>query len=345
MGRAVVVRRFGTSPRPEGANLVATADGRMTGSISGGCVEGAAFEEIQAALREGVSRVIRYGISNEQAWDVGLACGGTIDVLIEPFIRPEVVEAAAGSGGLAIAIPLPADAPPPTLRPHPRGDGSIPAESFLVTEDGPSTAVAGDGDRHAAIVAAAHGLLVRGGSGTVMVGDRQVFVEGYAARPRLVVVGAVQIAMPLVRFAHELGYATVVVDGRATFATRERFPDVGRLVVGWPDEAADEIGLGRGDAVAVVTHDVKFDEPAIRVALGRGCRYVGAIGSTKTQAERRARLLAQGVTDIDLARLHGPIGLDIGGREPAEVALAIIAEVLAERFGGSGLSLRTMETH
>jgi xanthine dehydrogenase accessory factor len=148
--------------------------------------------------------------------------------------------------------------------------------------------------------------------------------------------------MSLVAFARELGWATVVVDGRAAFATPERFPDVDRLVVGWPDEVADEIGLGRNDAVAVLTHDVKFDEPAIVEALRRGCRYVGAVGSRKTQAERRARLQDAGVPTEELARLRGPIGLDLGGRAPAETAIAIIAEVVAERYGGSGRPMREL---
>jgi xanthine dehydrogenase accessory factor len=151
-----------------------------------------------------------------------------------------------------------------------------------------------------------------------------------------VVVGAVQVAIPLVALAHELGFETVVVDGRPAFATAERFPSVDRLVVGWPDEVAEAIGLGPTDAVAVLSHDVKFDEPAIVEALRRGCRYVGAVGSRKTQADRRARLLAAGVTPAELARLHGPIGLDLGGRAPAETALAILAEIVADRHGGSG---------
>jgi xanthine dehydrogenase accessory factor len=148
--------------------------------------------------------------------------------------------------------------------------------------------------------------------------------------------------MPLARFARELGYGVVVVDGRAAFATRERFPDVDALVVGWPDEVAGQIDLGPGDAVAVLTHDPKFDEPAIVEALRRGCRYVGAIGSRKTQAARRSRLLAAGVEEADLDRLRGPIGLDLGGRAPAETALAIIGEIVAERHGGSGNPMRSV---
>jgi len=132
----------------------------------------------------------------------------------------------------------------------------------------------------------------------------------------------------------------VVVDGRAAFATPERFPTVDRLVIGWPDEVADEIDLGPNDAVAVLSHDVKFDEPAIVEALRRGCRYVGAVGSRKTQADRRARLRAAGVSDADLDRLRGPVGLDLGGRAPAETALAILAEIVAERYGGTGTPMK-----
>ena len=342
LGRAVVVRTFGSAPRPEGANLVVTADGRLAGSVSGGCVEGAAYEEIQAARADGVSRVIRYGISDEQAWDVGLACGGTIDVLVEPYVRPEVVAAASLRAGSVVVIPLPIDAPPAAFGPHPPGPGEAPGPSLSVSADGRLAGSTGVPEADAAIAEAGRALLVRGGSATVSVAGRQYFLEGYPSASRLVIVGAVQVAMPLARMARELGYETVVVDGRAAFATPERFPDVDRLVVGWPDEVADEIGLGPTDAVAVLTHDVKFDEPAIIEALRRGCRYVGAVGSRKTQADRRSRLRAAGVTDAELARLRGPIGLDLGGRAPAETALAIMAEVVAERYGGSGAPMRSL---
>jgi xanthine dehydrogenase accessory factor len=183
-------------------------------------------------------------------------------------------------------------------------------------------------------------VLERGRSRTVEAGGRSWFLEAFPRQPRLVIVGAVQVAMPLDAIARTLGYRTVVIDGRATFATRERFPDADELLVGWPDELADTIGLGPRDAVVVLTHDVKFDEPAIVTALQRGCRYVGAVGSRKTQAARRARLLEAGVRAEDLDRLRGPIGLDLGGREPAETALAIMAEVIATRFGGTGEPLK-----
>jgi xanthine dehydrogenase accessory factor len=337
IGRAVVVRTFGSAPRPEGAVLLRADDGRIAGSVSGGCVEGAAAEEIEKARANGSSRVIRYGISDEEAWDVGLACGGTIDVLIEPALS-DAVSAAAVDRGRAIATVLPPDAPPAKFGHHSPGDGAPPPEPIIVTGEGIEAGSLGSRAADEALIAAASEALLRGTSRTVEIDGRSVFVEAFPVRPRLVVVGAVEVARSLVRFARELGFETVVIDGRASFATPERFPPdlVDRLVVGWPDEVAEEIGLGPNDAVAVLTHDVKFDEPAIVEALRRGCRYVGAVGSRKTQADRRARLRDAGVTDAELERLRGPVGLDLGGRAPAETALAIVSEVVAERYGGTG---------
>jgi len=347
VGRAVVIRTFGSAPRPEGAVFLAADDGRIAGSISGGCVEGAAAEQIMAARRSGRERVIRYGITDEQAWGVGLACGGTIDVLVSPAI-PAEAEAAAretreGRGdGRVIVTLLPADAPPPSIAAHAPGQGSAPLAPLVLHEDGRLDGSLGDAAGDALLVEAGREALAKGISRTIAIGGRQLFLEAYPVRPRLVVVGAVEVARTLVRLAKELGYGTVVIDGRSAFATGARFPGVDRLIVGWADEVADEIGLGPADAVAVLTHDQKFDEPAIIAALARGCRYVGAIGSRTTQAERRARLLEAGVPASDVDRLRGPIGLDLGGRLPAEMALAILAEIVGERRGGTGRSLRDL---
>jgi xanthine dehydrogenase accessory factor len=347
VGRAVVVRTFGSAPRPEGGVMLVTADGRLAGSVSGGCVEGAAAEEIAKSFRDGRQRVIRYGISDEQAWDVGLACGGTIDVLVQPLVPAAAADAAretasGRSGGRAVVTLLPADAPPPAFGAHQPGPGEAPGEPLVVHDDGTLDGTLGDAAADRQLAAAALDLLAHDTSRTVEVAGRQAFIEAYAVRPRLVVVGAVEVARTLVRLAKALGYETVVVDGRAAFATESRFPDVDRLIVGWPDEVADEIGLGPADAVAVLTHDVKFDEPAIVEALRRNCRYVGAVGSRKTQADRRARLLEAGVAREQLDRLRGPIGLDLGGRLPPETALSIMAEVVAERRAGSGRPMRDL---
>ncbi len=343
VGRAVVVRTFGSAPRPEGAVLIRADDGRIAGSVSGGCVEGAAATEIERARADGHSRVVRYGISDEEAWDVGLACGGTIDVLVEPVVAAAAV-AGARERGMAIATVLPADAPPAAFGRHEPGDGAPPQPPIVVHGDGRLDGSLGFAADDAALAVAAAEALLRGTSRTVAIGDRQVFIEAFPKKPRLVIVGAVEVARSLAVYAKELGYEVVVVDGRASFATSERFPPdrVDRLVVGWPDEVADEIGLGADDAVAVLTHDVKFDEPAIVAALQRGCRYVGAVGSKKTQGDRRERLREAGLTDAELDLLRGPVGLDLGGRNPAETALAIIAEVVAERYGGTGRPLHAI---
>jgi xanthine dehydrogenase accessory factor len=343
-GRAVVIRTFGSAPRPVGSSLLLARDGRIAGSVSGGCVEAAAAEEIERAWRSGRSRVIRYGISDEQAWDVGLACGGTIDVLVEPRIPTAAVDAARAAAarrghGRAVVTPLPPDSPPAELVPHEPGAGAAPAATLAVSDDKRLLGSFGEPALDGALAAAVGEAIDRGTSTTVSLGARQAFIEAFPVRPRLVVVGGSEVARALVALAGALGYETVVVDGRAAFVTEERFPDADRRVVGWLDEPAAAIDLGPEDAVAILSHDPKLDEPAIAEALRRGARYVGAIGSRSTQADRRARLREAGISDADLARVHGPVGLDLGGREPAEIALAILAEVVASRYGGSGRPL------
>ena len=323
VGRAVVIRTYGSAPRQEGSVLLVAEDGRMTGSVSGGCVEGAAAEAVAEARRSGHASVIRYGISDDLAWSVGLACGGIIDVFVQPGVPDAVLAAArAQSGpeaglGTTVATDLPADTPAPASD---RPGAGLPADASL-------EALRAD-------------ALAAGRSRTVELGDRMVFIEAFPARPRLVIVGATEIARSLVGLAGALGYERIVIDARAAFATAERFPDVDRLVVDWPEDAFAAIDLGPNDAVAILSHDPKFDEPAIVEAIRRGARYVGAIGSRKTQADRRRRLIEAGLTDEQVGALHGPIGLDLGGREPAETALAILAEIVASRRGGSAAAAR-----
>jgi xanthine dehydrogenase accessory factor len=329
-GRAVLIRVFGNGPRPEGATLLVADDGTIAGSVSGGCVEGAAAELVAAAREDGCARVVRFGISDEQAWGVGLACGATIDVLIEPELRAEVEQAARRPSGVAVVVGLPDGAP----------DASGGRAEMVTAPLGESKLVIGwHEDGTDPLEEAARALIGQRRSGTVEVDRRQYFVEAFAPPPRLVVFGAVQAAIPLVRMAKELGYKTVVADAREAFATRERFPEADDVIVGWPEEIATEIGLNFDDAVVVMTHDPKLDEPAILQAFGAGCRYVGAMGSRRTQAGRRERLLKDGLTEEQLGRLHGPIGLDLGGREPGEMALAILAEIVAERNEASGQRL------
>jgi xanthine dehydrogenase accessory factor len=304
-GRAVLVRAFGSAPRPPGATLLVADDGRLAGSVSGGCVEGACIEEVGRARGDGRRRVVRYGISDETAWSVGLACGSTVDVLIEPEVRDELLAAARSGSGSVVITPLPADAP-----------GDERAEVADVEQ-------------------ASRRALLEGRSGIALSSSGQHFIEAFPTVPRLIVFGATDVAQPLVGIAQTLGYRVVVADARTAFATAERFPRADELLIGWPDELAEQLGLSESDAVIVLTHDPKLDDPAIALAIESGCRYVGAIGSRRTQRARRRRLLEAGLPTAAVDHLYGPVGLDLGGREPAEVALAIMAQVVASRYGAS----------
>ena len=302
VSRAVVIRTFGSSPRREGATMLRAADGRITGSVSGGCVEGATAEHMAAAAAAGEQRIVRFGISDSEAWDVGLACGGTIDVLVQPAIPAAALEAATvtlrdrGAGRAIVSI-LPEGSPGAGLGASQLGPTAPMSEPLVVHADGTLDGSLGEPQADAALVDAATAAISSGTSAVVELAGQQLFVEAYPVRPRLVVVGAVEVAVALIALGRGLGYETVLIDGRPAFATHERFPDVDQLVIGWPDEVADELELGRGDAVAVLSHDPKFDDPAITAALERECRYVGAIGSRKTQRARRERLAAAGRGD------------------------------------------------
>jgi xanthine dehydrogenase accessory factor len=315
VGRAVVTAVWGSAPQAEGATMLVGSDGSMAGSVSGGCVEGAVAEEVRAAILHGAPTTVRYGVSDERAWEVGLSCGGTLEVLVQPDIPRPVLAAAEGPGGVVVATVL---------------EGSRAGQVSVL---GPADTT----DRTPIGLAAADALRA-GRSRTIRLqvdgAEAGVFLEVFPRPRRLVVFGGVHVAAALVPMARALGYRTIVADGRPSFLTRERFPEADELVLAWPDEAFARTGLDADTCVAVLTHDPKFDDPALLIALRSPAAYVGAIGSTKTQASRRARLRAAGLTDAELDRLHGPIGLDLGGRAPAETALAILAEMTAARYGG-----------
>jgi xanthine dehydrogenase accessory factor len=315
VGRAVVTAVWGSAPQAEGATMLVGADGQMAGSVSGGCVEGAVAEEVRAAIARGTSKNVRYGVSHERAWEVGIACGGSLDVLVQPAVPQSVLTAAGAAGGSVVATVL---------------DGLAAGRELIVGE----SAV----DDGSPIGQAALEALRSGRSRTLPLAvdgiEASVFVEVFPRARRLVIFGGVHIAAALVPMARVAGYRTIVADGRAAFLTRERFPDADELILAWPDEAFARIGIDPGTCVAVLTHDPKFDDPALLIALRSPAAYVGAIGSKQTQATRRERLRAAGLTDAELGRLHGPIGLDLGGRAPAETALAILAEMTAARYGG-----------
>jgi xanthine dehydrogenase accessory factor len=325
VGRAVVTSVWGSAPRPEGACLLATRGGKLAGSVSGGCVESVTAGEIADAIERGTPKLVTFGVSDETAWEVGLACGGTIKIFVEPLVRPEILAAARSAGGVVVATvveggPVGASL---VIRDLATSEGALPSWMQAPVEAAAASALAAEASRS---------IELRDPSGS----PATVFLEVFPRQPKLVVFGGVHIAAELVRLAQPLGYRTIVADGRQAFLTRERFPTADELILAWPEEAFRRVGLDRACYVCILSHDPKFDEPALRLALKSEARYVGAIGARKTQEARRERLRAQGLTEAEIARLRGPIGLDLGGRSPAEVALAILAEMTATRYGKTG---------
>lgn len=325
VGRAVVTQVWGSAPRPEGAVLLATPDGKMAGSVSGGCVENAVVEEIQAAIGRGTPKPLEYGVTHERAWEFGLSCGGTISMYVEPVVRPEIVAAAKRAEGSVVASVI-------------GGTGAPLGAALVYHEDGrrenlglPSglaeTAAAGAADALAKLASGSETIPSAGG-------DVRLLYEVFPRRPTLLIFGGVHIAMALVKLAAPLGFRTVVADAREAFLTRERFPDADTLITGWPEDVFRQVGIDAATCVVLLTHDPKFDEPAIEAALKSPAAYIGVIGSRKTQQLRRERLAQTGFTPQEIARLHGPIGLDLGGRGPGETALSILAEITAVRYGG-----------
>jgi xanthine dehydrogenase accessory factor len=321
---ATVVETWGSSPRPPGAKMALTITDRVAGSVSAGCVEGAVIQEGQTAVRSGAPRLLTYGVADEAAWDVGLTCGGTIKVWVEPFAAFEGVYdtlAACLRNRQPCVLVGPLEGPPKAL-----------GHKLLVGPDGP---LAGDldlGDKQDRLIAGALECLSSGKSGAFRLGeDILLFADVYLPPPRLIVVGAVHIAEILVPMADLAGFDTVVIDPRGTFASPDRFPDAGELVRQWPHRVLADYGLDISTFLVLLTHDPKIDDPALKVALASGARYIGVLGSRRTHQQRVERLRADGLTEAQLARLHAPIGLSLGGRTPAEIAVSILAEIVQAR--------------
>jgi xanthine dehydrogenase accessory factor len=331
---ATVVQTWGSAPRAAGAKMAMTPDNEISGSVSGGCVEGAVYETGVEVLQSGRPQLLHFGVADDTAWEVGLACGGTIDVFVSA-LDPSLYDAARAAllEERPFATVTVISSPPDFV-----------GRAVMVRDDGQVMGTLGvaemDEDAiRAARFALAEGQSQRTGIATGYAGPFEIFtaveafVEVSLPSPTLVIVGGVHIAVALAALAKTLGYRTVVVDPRKAFGSEARFPHVDQLIQKWPDEALAQIGLTRSTAVAMLTHDPKLDDPALKLALPSPAFYVGALGSRKTQQQRRERLLADGLTESQLARLRGPIGLDLGGRTPEEVALAIMAEIVAARNG------------
>lgn len=304
---ATVVHSQGSSPRPLGSRLAVTASGHMAGSVSGGCVEGDVFRVAQHVLAGGEPTRLQYGAVDEEGWEVGLACGGVIGVFVEQLgeIHRHLLKALESDETVGFATRL--DGGGHTLAwPDGRAQGDAALKSELMELlPGPAAELRG-----------------------LPQGD--VFLELFTQQPTLTVIGAVHIAVPLIELARVLGFHVRLVDARRTFATRDRFPEVDELIVAWPEDALTSRYLRPCDAVVVLTHDPKFDIPALMIALKSPVGYIGLLGSPSTQTKRHDALKARGFDNEALNRIHGPVGLDLGGRRPAEIALSILAQIVAE---------------
>jgi xanthine dehydrogenase accessory factor len=344
-GVGTVVRTFRSAPRPPGAAMVVAPDGSVTGSVSGGCVEGAVYELATEVAQTGTPRLERYGISDGDAFAVGLTCGGIIDVFVESVSQatfPELDAVAGDIGGhRAVAVA--------TVIAHP--DAQWVGRRLIVRPDAASGSL-GSVRADTAVTDDARGLLALGRSEVLKYGPdgqrlgegMEVFVSSYAPRPRMLVFGAIDFAAALTQQGSFLGYRVTVCDARPVFATRTRFPTADDVVVDWPHRyLATEAEAGRIDrhtVICVLTHDPKFDVPVLEVALRLPeVGYVGAMGSRRTHDDRMDRLRAAGLTDAELSRLCSPIGLDLGARTPEETAVSITADIIARRWGGGGRRL------
>jgi xanthine dehydrogenase accessory factor len=350
-GRRVAVARVvgleGSGPRDPGATMVVSEDGEVAGSVSGGCVEGAVVTEALAALEAGRgARRCTFGYSDEDAFAVGLTCGGTIHLLIDPelpAVYDELREALQASEPVVLATVT-------DLGETGRPEGLALGASMLVREDGTVAGSFGVASLDDVVRRDAAGSLQAGLSATRHYGfygearEREVtvFFEVFARPPQLVIFGAVDFTAALARFGKLLGYRVTVCDARPVFATPQRFPMADEVVVDRPERYLERVGeaLGGRDAVCVLTHDAKFDVPAIVAALRTKVGYLGAMGSRRTHADRLERLERAGVSADELGRLMAPIGLDIGARTPEETAVAILAEIIACRTGRAAASLR-----
>ncbi|HEU4362391.1 MAG TPA: XdhC/CoxI family protein [Mycobacterium sp.] len=344
-GVGTVVRTFQSAPRSPGAAMVVAPDGSVSGSVSGGCIEGAVYELASEVARTGIPRLERYGISDDDAFSVGLTCGGIIDIFVEAISRDGFPELRAVADDIAAHRPVAVA----TVIAHP--DAGLVGRRLVIRSDtvsgslgSPATDIAVTDDARGLLAVGRSDVATYGLDGQRLDAGMEVFVASYAPPPRMLVFGAIDFAAALARAGSFLGYRVTVCDARPVFATSKRFPTADEVVVAWPNRylaaQADAGAIDRRTVICVLTHDPKFDVPVLEVALRLPeVGYVGAMGSRRTHSDRMDRLRHAGLTDAELSRLASPIGLDLGARTPEETAVSIAADIIARRWGGGGKRL------
>ena len=311
---ATVISTWGSSPRPVGSQMVVDGNGNFQGSVSGGCIEAEVIAEALEVIEEGVPRILSFGVTNAQAWDSGLACGGKVDVWVAKATEQgEILKKLNNLLETRNTVCLVADL-------------ETGAKSFVEPHSSEKFA-----NLPLDMTNTASDLFAKEGSIVLESEGRRFFLHCFVPEPRLVIVGAVHISMALAKIARIAGYEVEIIDPRKAFASAERFPDV-KLRDQWPEEAFKEINICPKTAVVVLTHDPKIDDPALIEALGSKAFYVGALGSTRTHADRLARLGICGVPEENLLRIHAPVGLPIGAKSPQEIAVSIMAEIVQEWY-------------
>ncbi|MCP5098796.1 MAG: XdhC family protein [Chloroflexi bacterium] len=316
---ATVIQTWGSSPRKAGAKMALTPDNEMSGSVSGGCVEGAVYDEGLAVLETKRPSLIHFGVADETAWEIGLACGGTIELFVEPlhddifnFVTRLIETDTAGAAMTVI-----------------RGARGLLGNKLAISRTGEQLGSLGDVALDKAAIEVEKTAVSP--QRVQLSDDVEIFIDTVRPAPRLVMVGGVHIAIALTSMAKTVGFHTTVIDPRRAFGSDARFPHVDRLIQAWPDKAFDEVVLTAETAVALLTHDPKIDDPALKRILNSPAFYIGALGSRKTHAKRIERLRADGFDEATINKIHGPIGLNIGAKKPAEIALSILGEVVKAR--------------
>jgi len=327
---ATVIETWGSSPRKAGSKMALTLDGKITGSVSGGCVENAVVEVGIESLKTNKSQLLHFGVADETAWEVGLACGGSIDIFVKPLdedIFETVNSILANNKQAALATVI-------------RGDNAILGRELLLDANGEITGLIGN-QWDEKVFSIMEDVLAQGASRRVVLDETtEIFIEAIMPPLTLIIVGGAHISIALSSLAKTLGYRTIVIDPRKVWGSQERFPNVDKLVQSWIPDAFAQIPITSSTAIAMLTHDPKLDDPALKIALASPAFYVGALGSKATNAKRRERLMNEGLDESQLSRLHAPIGLAIGAQTPEEIALAIMAEVVEAHRKQNQLSVK-----
>lgn len=326
---ATVVSTWGSSPRGVGAKMAFTSNTKIAGSVSGGCVEGAVIDAGIQILTTGDSKLLNFGVADETAFEVGLACGGSIEVFVTK-VNPELLIAIQNQLSASVVSAVVTVIAGPLV---------MIGKTLLHTKEHTYGSINPDLDEITIKIAAEALLNNRSGDQEVETGAGEkvrLFIDVIPPPPVLVMVGGVHIAITLSALAKALGYHTIVIDPRKVFGSEERFPEVDQLIQAWPNRALEQISLNSSTAVAVLTHDPKIDDPALKVVLESDVFYIGVLGSRKTHEKRRQRLLAAGISPALLDQLHAPIGIDLGGCTPEETALEVMAQITSVRRGHTG---------